>query len=92
MSKETASIRLVNVSKTYGKQAVLSDISLDVREGELMTVVGPSGCGKTTLLAGGDPDGRHLYRWQTGEFVAAPPAQYGHDLPELRPLSQPHGI
>ena len=50
MSKETASIRLVNVSKTYGKQAVLSDICLDIREGELMTVVGPSGCGKTTLL------------------------------------------
>ncbi len=50
MSKDTASIRLVNVSKSYGKQAVLSDISLDIQEGELMTVVGPSGCGKTTLL------------------------------------------
>jgi NitT/TauT family transport system ATP-binding protein len=30
--------------------AVLSDVSLEVRESELVTVIGPSGCGKTTLL------------------------------------------
>ncbi|MFX1483047.1 MAG: ABC transporter ATP-binding protein [Promethearchaeota archaeon] len=44
-----------NVSKSYpngdsGRTQVLDDISLDVRECELLCILGPSGCGKTTLL------------------------------------------
>ena len=38
------------ISKRFGGQAVLSDLSLEVREGELVCVIGPSGCGKSTLL------------------------------------------
>jgi len=43
-----------NVSKAFpsarGTVHALSNISLDVREGEFLTIVGPSGCGKSTLL------------------------------------------
>ncbi len=47
-------IRLSGISKTYksndGDVAALSRTSLDVNEGEFVSIVGPSGCGKSTLL------------------------------------------
>jgi ABC-type Fe3+/spermidine/putrescine transport system ATPase subunit len=42
------SIRMI--AKTFGKHAVLRDISLDVAGGEFLTILGESGSGKTTLL------------------------------------------
>jgi ABC-type Fe3+/spermidine/putrescine transport system ATPase subunit len=38
------------VAKQYGETAVVSEINLDVRAGEFLTLLGPSGCGKTTTL------------------------------------------
>ncbi|MDD2768625.1 MAG: spermidine/putrescine ABC transporter ATP-binding protein PotA [Methylococcus sp.] len=38
------------VTKRYGAQTVLPEFGLDLREGELLTLLGPSGCGKTTVL------------------------------------------
>jgi ABC-type Fe3+/spermidine/putrescine transport system ATPase subunit len=38
------------LSKSYGETPALEDVSLDVRQGELLTLLGPSGSGKTTLL------------------------------------------
>jgi NitT/TauT family transport system ATP-binding protein len=47
-------LRVENASKVYagksGAVHALEDLSLDVAEGELITILGPSGCGKTTLL------------------------------------------
>ncbi len=43
-------IELRNCSVSYSELKVLDSISIDVREGEFVSIVGPSGCGKTTLL------------------------------------------
>ncbi len=43
-------LRLVNVTKHFGKVTAVRGIHLAVRRGELMTLLGPSGSGKTTLL------------------------------------------
>lgn len=39
-----------SLTKNYGNVRALDDIGLDVRAGELFSLLGPSGCGKTTLL------------------------------------------
>ncbi|HEX6240290.1 MAG TPA: ABC transporter ATP-binding protein, partial [Polyangiales bacterium] len=39
-----------NVSVERGKRALLSDVSLRARHGELLAIVGPNGAGKSTLL------------------------------------------
>ncbi|MBU1176355.1 MAG: ABC transporter ATP-binding protein [Alphaproteobacteria bacterium] len=43
-------IRLEGLYKRFGVHEVLTDINLEVDEGELCVFVGPSGCGKSTLL------------------------------------------
>jgi heme exporter protein A len=44
-------LRVANLSKTFGRQRALVDISLVFAPGEVTAVVGPNGAGKTTLLA-----------------------------------------
>ncbi len=44
-------LRLAGIEQLYhGKIPILGPLDLDVREGELLSLVGPSGCGKSTLL------------------------------------------
>ena len=45
-----ARLELFNIKKSFGDTAVLHDISLDVADGEFVSLVGQSGCGKSTLL------------------------------------------
>ena len=45
-----ALLKIQNVAKSFGRNVVLRDISLEIAEGEFLTVLGESGSGKTTLL------------------------------------------
>jgi spermidine/putrescine transport system ATP-binding protein len=47
---KTALLSIRNVAKTFGRNVVLRDVSLEVAEGEFLTILGESGSGKTTLL------------------------------------------
>jgi iron(III) transport system ATP-binding protein len=56
-----ARLTISNLTKAFGAQRALDDVSLAVDDGQFVAILGPSGCGKTTLLrqiAGFDhPDG-----------------------------------
>jgi ABC-type sugar transport system ATPase subunit len=70
------------VGKTFGGVAALADFSLEVADGELITVLGPSGCGKSTLLrltAGLEP--------QTSGTIALDGARLDHLPPDARDVA-----
>lgn len=46
----SVNIIIRNAKKAYGDTVIIPNLSLDIKEGELFTLLGPSGCGKTTLL------------------------------------------
>ncbi len=50
IDKDTPLLSVRNLAKSFGKNPVLRDISLEVAEGEFLTILGESGSGKTTLL------------------------------------------
>jgi len=58
-------VKLQNIVKRFGDTVALKGISLDIKHGELFTLLGPSGCGKSTtlrIIAGLDyPDEGKLY-------------------------------
>ena len=67
--KPPIALTIRNVSKRFPDAKggpgtlALEDVSLDVRQGEFLSVIGPSGCGKSTLfnIIGGNADG---IRWR----------------------------
>lgn len=69
-----AALALEGLFKSYGATPVVRGLSLDVREGELVSLLGPSGCGKTTtlrMLAGLEHPDSGVIRIG-GETVAGP--------------------
>ena len=50
MPEDNVLVKLEHGKKSFGDVAVLKDISLEVRKGEVVAIIGPSGGGKSTLL------------------------------------------
>jgi ABC-type Fe3+/spermidine/putrescine transport system ATPase subunit len=75
-------VRLDGIQKHFGSVRAVDNLSLDIEEGEIFTLLGPSGCGKTTtlrMLAGLEtPTGGDLYFRDrpiviTGQHTFVPP-------------------
>lgn len=64
-----------NIAKSFGKNSVLRDISLQIAEGEFLTILGESGSGKTTLLRiiAGFESASAGEVWMAGERLDAQP-------------------
>lgn len=43
-------VSLIDVEKSFGKNKVVKNMNIEIKEGEFLTLLGPSGCGKTTTL------------------------------------------
>jgi spermidine/putrescine transport system ATP-binding protein len=69
-------VSLRDITKSYGDSVVVSDLNLDIAEGEFFSLLGPSGCGKTSTLRmiGGFVDPTH------GEV-----SLHGKDVTDLPP-------
>ena len=68
-----ALLSIRKVAKHFGKNAVLRDISLEVAEGEFLTILGESGSGKTTLLriiAGFETASAGEIGWARSDWIA----------------------
>lgn len=86
-------LELEHIQKAFDGVPVLKDLSLQVEDGEIVSILGPSGCGKTTLLniilGIVDADQGEI-RYSGEDLTPHPHGEAGlqHRLSGLRPLSQ----
>src|SRR5262245_14772365 len=76
-SERLPAIGVAHLSKSFGGQPIIADVSFDIAAGEMLVVLGPSGSGKTTLLriiAGLEqPDAGEIYL--SGKLASLLPPQ-----------------
>ena len=73
---EGSAISIQGVSKSFGDVRAVDDVSLEIAEGEFITLLGPSGCGKTTtmrMIAGFEEPDRGTILLRGADVVGIPP-------------------
>jgi ABC-type Fe3+/spermidine/putrescine transport system ATPase subunit len=73
-------LRLEALSKRFGETTAVADLSLEVAEGEFLSLLGPSGCGKTTtlrMIAGFESPTSGRVHMAGRDVTALPPQQRG---------------
>jgi ABC-type Fe3+/spermidine/putrescine transport system ATPase subunit len=76
-------LSLKNISRTFGTTRAVSDVSLDVEQGEFFGLLGPSGCGKTTtlrMIAGLEKPDAGSIRFQNADITNLPPERRGFGM------------
>ncbi|WP_187276897.1 ABC transporter ATP-binding protein [Phyllobacterium endophyticum] len=76
-------LELKNVTKKYGEFIAIDDLSLQVQEGKVLSLLGPSGCGKTTTL-------RMIAGFNSPDIGAV--EIFGRNVNRLRPYERNVGL
>lgn len=64
-------LAIKNLTKRFGSRTIIDDLSMTVKDNEIMAIVGPSGAGKTTLLrciTGLEPVDKGEFFWNGTQF------------------------
>lgn len=72
-------IKLEHISKSFGSQKVLNDVSLEIPAGQIVGLLGPNGAGKSTLMK------ILIGLWSADSGTVSAPSRIGY-LPENNPL------
>ena len=73
------SVLLEHITKSFGQQRVLNDVSLSIPAGQIVGLLGPNGAGKSTMMK------ILIGLWQADEGKVSAPSRIGY-LPENNPL------